>query len=185
MIPEGLQYASISSTLSKIKTIGMNVIRLTFPTQLVDDIYERDSNTTVLESLITALEPRMERGYSTRQQRTSRPSQTPPPGWKPTTRSPGLNTDTTLSPIPTGENQGSGTTFNLDDFRYANKLVLELHTYDRTTTSCANLLGALWYGGFQALDTNGSSIVNMMPVVLTEFGFAQDETPCRVFMLPA
>ncbi|KAI5205944.1 glycoside hydrolase family 5 protein [Aureobasidium subglaciale EXF-2481] len=39
MIPEGLQYQSVSSIMSKIKDLGMNVIRLTYAIELVDDIY--------------------------------------------------------------------------------------------------------------------------------------------------
>ncbi len=38
MIPEGLQYQSIASIVSKIKSIGMNVIRLTFAIQMIDEI---------------------------------------------------------------------------------------------------------------------------------------------------
>lgn len=40
MIPEGLQYQSISTIVSKIKALGMNVIRLTYAIEMVDDIYE-------------------------------------------------------------------------------------------------------------------------------------------------
>jgi hypothetical protein len=88
----------------------------------------------------------------------------------------GLNYDTTLAPIPTAEDLGSGTRFYLSDFPYADRLVLELHNYDTGATSCDNLSGALWNGGFKAHDTSDPAIVNVMPVVLTEFGFAQDET---------
>lgn len=40
MIPEGLQYQSISSIVSKIKSLGMNVIRLTYAIEMIDDIYD-------------------------------------------------------------------------------------------------------------------------------------------------
>ncbi|KAL4930451.1 cellulase family protein [Aspergillus undulatus] len=283
MIPEGLQYASIESTLIKIKSLGMNVIRLTFPTELVDDIYDNDGDTTVLDSFINALGA--ENGTEVFNQITSLNPQITntttrlqvydlvaeeannqeiyvhldnhiskamwccstddgnawfgdtyfdvdnwkrgleymarhAASWpaftgiglrnelrKPGSANPdypynwetwysqmsdaaervnaanpdaliflsGLNYDTTLAPIPTGEDLGEGTTFLLDDFEYADKLVLELHTYDTQTASCANLSGALWNGGFNALDDTDESIVNVMPVVLTEFGFAQDE----------
>ncbi|KAL4975985.1 glycoside hydrolase superfamily [Aspergillus desertorum] len=284
MIPEGLQYASVASTVSKIKSIGMNVIRLTFPIELVDDIYANDGDTTVLDSLINALgvtngtvvfnqivsnNPSItntttrlqvydlvaaecaaqdiyvhldnhiskamwccsttdgnawfgdtyfdvgnwKRGLQymashaaswetftsiglrneLRQPSTENPSY--PYNWETwysqmtdaaqlvNAANPdaliflsGLNYDTTLSPIPTGSDLGDGTTFNLDDFSYADRLVLELHNYDTSASSCADLSGALWNAGFKALDTNSSSIVNVMPVVLTEFGFAQDKT---------
>lgn len=39
MIPEGLQYQSIASIVQKIKSIGMNAVRLTFAIQMVDEIY--------------------------------------------------------------------------------------------------------------------------------------------------
>ncbi|KAI4729504.1 putative endoglucanase E1 [Aureobasidium sp. EXF-10728] len=45
MIPEGLQYQSISTIMSQIKDLGMNVIRLTYAIEMIDDIYEnKDSS---------------------------------------------------------------------------------------------------------------------------------------------
>lgn len=40
MIPEGLQYQSIETIVSKMKSIGMNAIRLTFAIELIDQIYD-------------------------------------------------------------------------------------------------------------------------------------------------
>jgi hypothetical protein len=45
MIPEGLQYASIETIVCKIKSLGMNVIRLTYAIELIDDIYAGGDNT--------------------------------------------------------------------------------------------------------------------------------------------
>lgn len=39
MIPEGLQYQSVATIVSKIKSLGMNVIRLTYATEMIDQIY--------------------------------------------------------------------------------------------------------------------------------------------------
>jgi hypothetical protein len=39
MISEGLQYQSVKTIMSKIKSLGMNVIRLTYASQMIDDIY--------------------------------------------------------------------------------------------------------------------------------------------------
>ena len=39
MIPEGLQYQSIETIVQKVKSIGMNAVRLTFAIQMVDEIY--------------------------------------------------------------------------------------------------------------------------------------------------
>ncbi|KAL2824264.1 glycoside hydrolase superfamily [Aspergillus cavernicola] len=284
MIPEGLQYASIESTVSKIKSLGMNVIRLTFPIELVDDIFDNSGDTTVRDSFINALGA--DNGTTVFEQIVSNnPSITNTTtrlqvfdmvadecnnqgiyvhldnhiskamwccsttdgnawfgdtyfdvnNWKrgleymalhakswpsftgvglrnelrqPATANPnypynwetwytemvsaaeivnaanpnaliflsGLNYDTTLAPIPTAADLGSGTRFRLSDFDFADKLVLELHTYDTGATSCANLSGALWNGGFKALDTNDAAVVNVMPVVLTEFGFNQEDS---------
>lgn len=38
MIPEGLQYASIASIVSQVTSLGLNSIRLTYATELVDDL---------------------------------------------------------------------------------------------------------------------------------------------------
>ncbi|KAL2837556.1 glycoside hydrolase superfamily [Aspergillus pseudoustus] len=285
MIPEGLQYAPVKSTLKKIKSIGMNAIRLTFPIELVDDIYEKGEDTTILDSLINALGT--ENGTAVfKEITTHNPSLTKKStrldaydlvaaesykqgihveldnhiskamwccsttdgnawfgdtyfnvdNWKrgleymaahagaswpaltaiglrnelrqPATANAdfpynwetwyaqmtdaaarvnaanphaliflsGLNYDTTLSPIPTGADLGSGSTFNLSSFAFADKLVLELHNYQTTATNCADITGGLYNGGFNALDADNDDVVNVMPVVLTEFGFAQDET---------
>src|ERR1044071_2493085 len=39
MIPEGLQYQSIETIVARIKSVGMNAIRLTFAIQMIDEIY--------------------------------------------------------------------------------------------------------------------------------------------------
>lgn len=54
MIPEGLQYASISSILSKIKSLDMNVIRLTYAIEMIDDIYD-GVDSSLKNALVTAL----------------------------------------------------------------------------------------------------------------------------------
>lgn len=54
MIPEGLQYASIASIVSGIKSLGMNVIRLTFAIEMIDDIYN-GGDVTLATAFNTAL----------------------------------------------------------------------------------------------------------------------------------
>lgn len=39
MIPEGLQYQSIETIVAGIKSLGMNIVRLTFAIEMVDEIY--------------------------------------------------------------------------------------------------------------------------------------------------
>lgn len=60
--------------------------------------------------------------------------------------------------------------------RTQTRIVLELHSYDSTTSSCDTLSSSLRSSGFNALDAKNSSIVNVLPVVMTEFGFEQDST---------
>ena len=88
----------------------------------------------------------------------------------------GLNYDVTLSPIPTASNLGNDTYFKKSDFSFSDKIVLELHNYDSSATSCSSLSSSLLTDGFNALETDDSSIVNVLPVVMTEFGYEQDNT---------
>jgi hypothetical protein len=55
MIPEGLQYASISSIVSKIKSLNMNVVRLTFAIEMTDDINDRGGDVTIEKAFQKAL----------------------------------------------------------------------------------------------------------------------------------
>jgi hypothetical protein len=82
----------------------------------------------------------------------------------------GLNYDNDMSPIPTAGNVGNNTHFHKSDFTFSNKLVLELHNYDTGATSCSSLESSLYSAGFDALDTSNPDIVNVMPVVMTEWG---------------
>lgn len=55
MLPEGLQYQSISTIVGKIKSLGMNVIRLTFAIELIDDIYNNGADFPIKTALTKAL----------------------------------------------------------------------------------------------------------------------------------
>ena len=55
MIPEGLQYASIESIVSGIKSLGMNVIRLTFAIEMIDDIMDGGGDVTLSAAFTKAL----------------------------------------------------------------------------------------------------------------------------------
>ena len=100
----------------------------------------------------------------------------------------GLGFDTTLTPVVQGTALTPGTgKFNLADFPgYANKLVLELHNYENSATSCSSLQSNLNGAGFSALGSN------KFPVMLTEFGFQMDASTwkgvyasCLASYLPA
>jgi hypothetical protein len=57
MIPEGLQYQSIESIVGKIKSLGMNSIRLTYATELVDTLLDRGNlgDVPIRDTLVKAL----------------------------------------------------------------------------------------------------------------------------------
>jgi hypothetical protein len=104
----------------------------------------------------------------------------------------GLSYDTYLTPVVQGTALTPGTgKWNISDFAtgLSKKIVLELHNYANSATSCSSLQSSLYTDGFQALT---SAAVNVFPVVMTEFGFAMDATTwqgvyasCLASYLPA
>lgn len=56
MIPEGLQYQSIATIVGKLKSLGMNVIRLTYAIEMIDDYYANGQvDVPILTSFTNAL----------------------------------------------------------------------------------------------------------------------------------
>jgi hypothetical protein len=53
MIPEGLQYQSIETTVSKIKGLGMNAIRLTYAIEMIDQYYENGNADVTMQKAFT------------------------------------------------------------------------------------------------------------------------------------
>jgi endoglucanase len=93
----------------------------------------------------------------------------------------GLLGDTDISPITLGTpligtTPDQSVTFRKSDFPYVDKLVLELHKYDFEAThlDCPTWIRNLYDAGFNALNDSDPRVANVMPVVLTEWGFAQD-----------
>lgn len=89
----------------------------------------------------------------------------------------GLNYDTDLGNVTRGLDLGGGQVFNKDSFSYADKIVFELHNYNNNLedSSCADF--NLYNNGYNAMDTSANTTAkNIAPVVLTEFGFMQDNT---------
>ena len=80
----------------------------------------------------------------------------------------GLNFDTTLAPVVAGT--GSGITFKKSDFTFPDKIVLELHNYQNSATSCSSIESSLVSDGFSTLTTTTG---NQLPMVLTEWGHDQ------------
>lgn len=56
MIPEGLQYQSVANIVAKLKEVNMNVIRLTYAIEMIDQIYENDGKDVPLsQAFVEAL----------------------------------------------------------------------------------------------------------------------------------
>jgi hypothetical protein len=56
MIPEGLQYQSIETIVQKVKSLGMNAVRLTFAIQMIDEIYSNGGqDITIQRAFVQAL----------------------------------------------------------------------------------------------------------------------------------
>jgi hypothetical protein len=53
MIPEGLQYQSIETIVSKIKSLSMNAIRLTYATEMIDQYYDNGETDVVMQQAFT------------------------------------------------------------------------------------------------------------------------------------
>ncbi|PYH96903.1 cellulase family protein [Aspergillus ellipticus CBS 707.79] len=286
MLPEGLQYQSIEYIVGKLKDLGMNVIRLTYAIEMIDDIYETGADVSIKTSFINALgetngttiyndviknnpqfnenTTRLEvydavatecynqgiyvhldnhvskaewccsttdgnawfgdtyfnvtnwhRGWRYMAEHVKSLPGVKSIGMRNELRSPdddttladdaynwptwyenmvenanqvhevnpdlllffsGLDYDTTLSPIPTASDLGNGTSFKKTDFDFEDKIVLEIHNYDNSATSCSSLESSLVSDGFDALETDNSDIVNVLPVVMTEFGYLMDNT---------
>jgi len=89
----------------------------------------------------------------------------------------GINGDADLSTVVNGEAlEPSNQPFNRSDFAgYENKLVLELHSYDFIVKvdNCPLYNENLVDNGYSAVRDNAT---NRFPVMMTEFGFANDAT---------
>ncbi|KAF4450669.1 beta-16-galactanase [Fusarium albosuccineum] len=90
----------------------------------------------------------------------------------------GLGYDTWITPVFEQTALTPGTeVFNKADFSgYANKLVLEIHNYERSIGSCASLKNNLYTKGFQGMNASDPDTREVFPVQITEFGHAMDAT---------
>lgn len=55
MLPEGLQYNSIANIAGFVKSAGMNVVRLTFAIEMIDDYFNDSPNQSLQATLNNAL----------------------------------------------------------------------------------------------------------------------------------
>jgi hypothetical protein len=86
----------------------------------------------------------------------------------------GLGFDTDLGPLTSGNTFTNDQIFRLSDFP-KNKTALELHNYSNSK-DCIAIQAAMIQNGWNALNTNNPVII---PVVMTEFGFKQENDDYR------
>lgn len=55
MLPEGLQYASVADIVGFVKSLGMNIVRLTYAMEMVDDYFEDSPDQSLEATLVNAL----------------------------------------------------------------------------------------------------------------------------------
>ena len=85
----------------------------------------------------------------------------------------GLNFDTQLKPVVEGTDLGNGVKFLKSSFTYADKIILELHDYENSITSCSSLQSNLVNNGFSTLT---GTKTNTLPMMLTEWGHNQADS---------
>jgi len=90
----------------------------------------------------------------------------------------GLGFDTDLSAVTAGKDLGKGKKFRKEDF-VEGKIALELHNYQNNVKDCAAIKGGMLWNGWYA---HNSSNPLVLPVVMTEFGFLQNnQTAASVY----
>lgn len=55
MVPEGLQYQSVQEIVSKIRNLGMNAVRLTYATEMIDQMYDNEQDVPIRTAFVRAL----------------------------------------------------------------------------------------------------------------------------------
>ncbi|KAI5291510.1 hypothetical protein KEM52_000144, partial [Ascosphaera acerosa] len=97
----------------------------------------------------------------------------------------GLNFDTYIQAIPLNQTlkgtagtstEGKTAHFDPSAFPYHDKIVLEVHRYDhgQSQEDCSSWVPGLYSQGFQALNASDPDTKYVFPVLMTEWGFAQD-----------
>ncbi|KAL8946062.1 MAG: hypothetical protein Q9183_007959 [Haloplaca sp. 2 TL-2023] len=89
----------------------------------------------------------------------------------------GMNFDEELRDIFTRDGALAEKGLAFSTLPYVDKIVLEVHNYDMTgtDTDCESKLEELTYNAFLAQDESSPEIIRPYPVVMTEWGHAQNE----------
>lgn len=84
----------------------------------------------------------------------------------------GLSYDSQLRPLFTDGVLGEDIVFDVSKFKYADKVVLEVHDYDMDS-NCTTKENLLTSNSFGTLNATGLGNRKVFPLVMSEWGFAQ------------
>ncbi|KAL8995216.1 MAG: hypothetical protein Q9169_005004 [Polycauliona sp. 2 TL-2023] len=86
----------------------------------------------------------------------------------------GLDYDSRLRPLFTDDASKRGDiNFDPAKLAYRDKIVLEVHDYDLDESNCTSKRAKLTENSFGALGPRNEEVVNVFPLVMSEWGFAQ------------
>ncbi|KAI7202227.1 hypothetical protein D0869_09370 [Hortaea werneckii] len=87
----------------------------------------------------------------------------------------GLNYDTDDSFMIDGTTTDDGASFEPSSYPFSDRIVYEIHNYDNGATSCDDVRGYLYDNAYGAMNLSDPAHPNKGPVVMTEFGFNQED----------
>lgn len=87
----------------------------------------------------------------------------------------GLNYDTDDSFMIDGTTTDDGASFEPSSYPFSDKIVYEIHNYDNGATSCDDVRNYLYDNAYGAMNLSDPAHPNKGPVVMTEFGFNQED----------
>ena len=87
----------------------------------------------------------------------------------------GLGYDTDDTVLISGQDLGNGQRFDPSTFAYADKVVFEIHNYMNYAAACSDIEPGLYSSAYAAMNVTDTTYPNKAPVVMTEFGFAQED----------
>lgn len=91
----------------------------------------------------------------------------------------GLGYDSQLRQIFSDDVLGKDIDFDKSKLAYGNKIVLEVHDYDMEETNCTIKEAKLTKNAFAALGPKSPQVKTVFPLVMSEWGFAQQEDQYR------
>ena len=87
----------------------------------------------------------------------------------------GLDYDTDDTFMINGNTLEDGSSFDPESYPFTDKIVYAIHNYDNGATDCDSVRSYLYDNAYAAMNESDSQAPNKGPVVMTEFGFNQED----------